>query len=80
MEFTRINAGWPKDRKIVQASAGNTFSLFLTDQGEVYAAGSSECGQLGNGKTGERIHRAGKVVHDIEYPPRESRPHHAGSD
>lgn len=69
-EFTRINAGWPKDAKIVAVSAGHTFSLFLTDAGEVYAAGSSEEGQLGNGKTGERLHKAGKVVFDVENPPR----------
>lgn len=39
--------------KIVQVSTGNTFSLFLSDSGQVYAAGSSEAGQLGNGKTGQ---------------------------
>lgn len=36
-----------------QVSAGHTFSLFLTNTGQVYAAGSSESGQLGNGKTGK---------------------------
>ena len=29
------------------------FSLFLSENGEVYACGSSEAGQLGNGQTGE---------------------------
>jgi alpha-tubulin suppressor-like RCC1 family protein len=52
-DFTRVTGGWPKGTKIVQVSAGNTFSLFLTEGGEIYAAGSSESGQLGNGKTGK---------------------------
>ena len=54
-----------------KVTAGHTFSLFLTDSGQVYAAGSSEYGQLGNGKTGERIVTAGKVGFDVEVPARE---------
>jgi alpha-tubulin suppressor-like RCC1 family protein len=42
-----------QDTHIVSVSAGHTFSLFLTNSGQVYASGSSESGQLGNGKTGE---------------------------
>lgn len=53
-----------------KVSAGHTFSLFLTDSGQVYAAGSSESGQLGNGKTGERLLKAGKIGFDVEVPPR----------
>lgn len=55
---------------IPQVTAGNTFSLFLADSGEVYAAGSSESGQLGNGKTGERLLKAGKTGFDLEVPAR----------
>ncbi|CAD6577989.1 MAG: hypothetical protein TREMPRED_002079 [Tremellales sp. Tagirdzhanova-0007] len=70
--FTKIPGPWSKEpeRRIVQVTAGHTFSLFLTDSGQVYAAGSSEYGQLGNGKTGERIVTAGKVGFDVEVPAR----------
>ena len=40
------------NEKVVAASAGITFSLFLTETGKVYAVGSGEKGQLGNGKVG----------------------------
>ncbi|KAK6909384.1 hypothetical protein I203_103401 [Kwoniella mangroviensis CBS 8507] len=71
-QFTRVTGPWSKDpeNKIVQVTAGHTFSLFLTSTGQVYAAGSSECGQLGNGKTGERIIKNGKVAFDVESPAR----------
>jgi alpha-tubulin suppressor-like RCC1 family protein len=54
-----------------QVSAGSTFSLFLTGSGKVYAAGSSETGQLGNGKTGERIAKSGMIGYDFEAYPSE---------
>nr|XP_019044112.1 hypothetical protein I302_07392 [Kwoniella bestiolae CBS 10118]OCF23042.1 hypothetical protein I302_07392 [Kwoniella bestiolae CBS 10118] len=71
-KLTRVTGPWSKDpeSKITQVSAGHTFSLFLTSTGQVYAAGSSECGQLGNGKTGERIVKNGKVAYDVEVPAR----------
>ncbi|WWC64548.1 uncharacterized protein I303_107158 [Kwoniella dejecticola CBS 10117] len=71
-KLTRVTGPWTKDpeSKIIQVSAGHTFSLFLTSTGNVYAAGSSECGQLGNGKTGERLVKAGKITYDVESPPR----------
>nr|XP_019010360.1 uncharacterized protein I206_04829 [Kwoniella pini CBS 10737]OCF49141.1 hypothetical protein I206_04829 [Kwoniella pini CBS 10737] len=70
--FTKVNGPWTKDpeSKVIQVSAGHTFSLFLTSTGLVYASGSSECGQLGNGKTGERLIKAGKISYDVESPPR----------
>lgn len=37
----------------------------------MYAFGSAEKGQLGNGKTGAHIVQAGKVVFDAETEPRE---------
>ncbi|OCF44659.1 hypothetical protein I317_01546 [Kwoniella heveanensis CBS 569] len=71
-KFTKVTGPWLKDpeAKIIQVTAGHTFSLFLTSTGQVYAAGSSENGQLGNGKTGERLVKAGKVTFDLEVPPR----------
>ena len=51
--FTRINGPWTKDaEKVIAVSTGNMFSLFLTDAGYVYSAGSGEFGQLGHGSTG----------------------------
>ena len=38
----------------------------------MYAFGSAEKGQLGNGKTGEHIVSSGKVEFDAEWEPRES--------
>lgn len=69
----------------MQVATGNTFTLFLTDAGQVYAAGSSEHGQLGNGSTselkrrshqcranspGERIVKGNKLAWDVQTPPR----------
>ncbi|KAI0078717.1 RCC1/BLIP-II [Panus rudis PR-1116 ss-1] len=54
---------------VVQAAAGITFSLILTESGRVYAFGSAEKGQLGNGKTGEHIVTGGKTVFDAEWEP-----------
>ncbi|WRT70196.1 uncharacterized protein IL334_007190 [Kwoniella shivajii] len=70
--FTKVTGPWSKnpESKVIQVTAGNTFSLFLTLTGQVYASGSSECGQLGNGKTGERLVKAGKLTYDVEVPPR----------
>lgn len=56
-----------------QASCGITFTLLLTSTGIVYACGSSEHGQLGNGKTGERIVTGGKLAWDLQEVPSEWR-------
>ncbi|KAK8853246.1 hypothetical protein IAR55_003948 [Kwoniella newhampshirensis] len=71
-KLTPIGGPWTKeaDTEIVQVTAGHTFSLFLTSSGKVYAAGSSECGQLGNGKIGERLVKGGKLAYDVEVPAR----------
>ncbi|KAI9634109.1 regulator of chromosome condensation 1/beta-lactamase-inhibitor protein II [Dioszegia hungarica] len=71
-KWTRITGPWSKqpDVKIVQVTAGHSFSLFLTSTGQIYAAGSSECGQVGSGKTGERLLKGGKIGFDVESPAR----------
>lgn len=55
--FTRIETGaFIKERDpIVAASCGLTFSMLLTQSGKLYTMGSSEKGQLGNGRTGEHF-------------------------
>ncbi|KAI0793742.1 RCC1/BLIP-II [Fomes fomentarius] len=55
--------------KVVTAAAGTTFSLVLTESGRVFAFGSEEKGQLGNGSAGERIVSAGKSAFDYETEP-----------
>jgi alpha-tubulin suppressor-like RCC1 family protein len=53
----------------LKVSAGLTFSLFLIDNGKVYATGSHENGQCGNGVTGARISGPGKTSFDYDdYP------------
>ncbi|KAI6659297.1 hypothetical protein LOD99_14968 [Oopsacas minuta] len=41
--------------KIIDISAGNSHTLFLSDQGYLYACGSNEFGQLGVGNTSDSI-------------------------
>ncbi|KAJ9128152.1 hypothetical protein QFC24_000444 [Naganishia onofrii] len=73
--WTLVKGNWAQDKaKIVQVSCGLTFTLFLADNGWVYASGSSEKGQLGNGKTGERIVSAGKTSFDFEDRPKLIKP------
>ncbi|OJT07597.1 Protein RCC2 -like protein [Trametes pubescens] len=55
--------------KVVQAAAGITFSVVLTESGKVFAFGSEEKGQLANGQAGERIVSAGKSAFDYETEP-----------
>ncbi|TFY68028.1 hypothetical protein EVJ58_g1267 [Rhodofomes roseus] len=54
---------------VVQAAAGTTFSIVATASGKVFAFGSGEHGQLGNGRTGEHIVSAGKTAFDVESEP-----------
>ncbi|KZT36865.1 RCC1/BLIP-II protein [Sistotremastrum suecicum HHB10207 ss-3] len=56
-------------QKVVQVGAGVSFSLALTDEGKVYAFGSAEKGQLGNGKTGEHIATGNKILFDLHSDP-----------
>ncbi|EEB96878.1 hypothetical protein MPER_03907, partial [Moniliophthora perniciosa FA553] len=53
----------------IMASAGISFSLILTRSGKVFALGSAEKGQLGNGATGERITTGNKTAFDIADEP-----------
>ncbi|TFK89603.1 RCC1/BLIP-II [Polyporus arcularius HHB13444] len=55
--------------KVTKAAAGTTFSIVLTESGKVFAFGSEEKGQLGNGQAGERIVSAGKSAFDYETEP-----------
>ncbi|OBZ74133.1 Protein RCC2 [Grifola frondosa] len=57
--------------RVIKAAAGITFSIVLTESGKVFAFGSEEKGQLGNGKAGEHIVSAGKSAFDIEVEPAE---------
>ena len=54
LNFQRVE-GALANEKVVRASAGLTFSLALTESGAVYAMGSAEKGQLGNGRAGEHV-------------------------
>lgn len=57
------------DEQVVKAAAGITFSVVLTKSGKLYAFGSAEKGQLGNGDTGERLATGQRVVFGIETVP-----------
>ncbi|KAI5454507.1 hypothetical protein NCC49_003405 [Naganishia albida] len=73
--WTKVKGKWEQDAaKVVQVSCGLTFTLYLADNGWVYASGSCEKGQLGNGRTGERIVSTGKTAHDFEDQPLLIRP------
>ncbi|KAK0470721.1 regulator of chromosome condensation 1/beta-lactamase-inhibitor protein II [Armillaria novae-zelandiae] len=69
--FKRVPFFGPEEgqEKTIKASAGVTFSCVLTERGKVYAFGSGEKGQLGNGTTGERITTGNKTAFDIIYEP-----------
>ncbi|KAJ7065206.1 regulator of chromosome condensation 1/beta-lactamase-inhibitor protein II, partial [Mycena amicta] len=54
--------------RVVQATAGITFSAVITASGKVFTFGSGEKGQLGNGKTGERIMTGNKLAFDVVDP------------
>ncbi|SGY34856.1 BQ5605_C002g01692 [Microbotryum silenes-dioicae] len=65
--FTRV-LGDLRREKVVAASCGTTFSLFLCKSGRVYAVGTGEKGVLGNGRTGEHI-AASKVLFTEQSEP-----------
>lgn len=67
----RIPGPWERNRTIREVATGQTFSLFLDSAGDVYAAGKSEFGQLGNGTTGELVLRGGKQGFTYQVPPSE---------
>jgi alpha-tubulin suppressor-like RCC1 family protein len=74
--------------RVFKATAGITFSIVLTEQGRrergiyipfqtltfvlVFAFGSGEHGQLGNGRTGEHIITGNKTAYDVHNDPSES--------
>lgn len=68
--WVQVRGPWEADRaKVIQVTAGLTFSLFLADNGWIYASGSHESGQCGNGATGARIIKAGKTAYDNDDRP-----------
>ncbi|GHJ85544.1 hypothetical protein NliqN6_1946 [Naganishia liquefaciens] len=68
--WTAVKGNWIRDgTKIVQVSCGLNFTLYLADNGWLYASGSHEKGQLGNGKTSERIVSTGKTAFGYDDKP-----------
>ncbi|EJC99702.1 RCC1/BLIP-II [Fomitiporia mediterranea MF3/22] len=69
--FTLIRGPWPngEKEKIVKVGAGINFSMLLTESGKLYALGSGEHGQLGNGRTGEHIATGNKTMFDVFSTP-----------
>lgn len=67
LKFQRVE-GALANEKVVKASAGLTFSLALTEDGAVYAFGSAEKGQLGNGRAGEHVANQ-KIIYAVAPSP-----------
>ncbi|PWN48238.1 RCC1/BLIP-II [Violaceomyces palustris] len=69
--FTKIEtAAYIKEKDpVIAVSCGLTFSLILTTSGKVYALGSSEKGQLGNGRTGEHFISGNKLAFNTFTEP-----------
>ncbi|THG93459.1 hypothetical protein EW145_g8369, partial [Phellinidium pouzarii] len=69
--FTLLRGPWPGEvkEKIVKVGAGVNFSILLAESGKVYALGSGEHGQLGNGRTGEHIATGNKIMFDVYSEP-----------
>ncbi|KAI5116931.1 hypothetical protein M0805_005564 [Coniferiporia weirii] len=69
--FTLVRGPWPGGvkEKIVKVGAGVNFSILLAESGKVYAVGSGEHGQLGNGRTGEHIATGNKSMFDVYSEP-----------
>ena len=57
-----------KGDDIVQIACGDAFSLLLNAEGVIYACGTPEHGQLGNGSEGKQIEKR-KEVFAYEYSP-----------
>ncbi|KAI5829310.1 RCC1/BLIP-II [Schizophyllum commune Tattone D] len=70
-KFKRVSVLDREDNEehVVKAAAGISFSVVLTKSGKLYAFGSAEKGQLGNGDTGERLATGQRVVFGIETVP-----------
>lgn len=61
------DGGFDKE-KVIQATAGVSHSLLLTESGKVYAFGTAEKGVLGNGRTGEHIAGSRVIFQTAEEP------------
>merc|ERR1719471_1999532 len=49
------------DKKVVRIAAGQDFSIFLTEEGEVYTCGASDYGQIGHGRGARYVTTPTKV-------------------
>ncbi|KAI8342124.1 regulator of chromosome condensation 1/beta-lactamase-inhibitor protein II [Chlamydoabsidia padenii] len=67
VNFTKVSS--LSEQTIVDVACGSDFSLVLNDKGQVYAFGSQEYGQLGNGKDGQYIKSAGQTSTDPQSEP-----------
>lgn len=59
----------PPGEKATCVGAGAEFSAFACESGAVYAAGSGQYGQLGNGRTGECIESRNRIGFDTVTKP-----------
>lgn len=59
----------PSFEKAICAAAGADFSTFACESGSVYAVGSGQYGQLGNGRTGEFITSGNRIAFDVITTP-----------
>lgn len=59
----------PPSEKATCAGAGAEFSAFACESGTVYAVGSGQYGQLGNGRTGEFISTGNRIAFDVVTSP-----------
>eukprot|EP00934_Nitzschia_sp_Nitz4_P005622 Nitzschia sp. Nitz4//scaffold7_size249615//167735//169435//NITZ4_001191-RA/size249615-processed-gene-0.150-mRNA-1//1//CDS//3329558484//5612//frame0 len=57
----------PKGVVFSRISCGEDFTVALDNEGVLYSTGSSECGQLGNGETGEYFVSANKLAFANAY-------------
>jgi len=59
LKFTLAKGGL-NGQKVIGVGTGRDFSIACTEAGDVYAFGSPEYGQLGNGADGKSLEKAGK--------------------
>eukprot|EP01084_Bolivina_argentea_P179286 309818_1 len=55
------------NEKIIDIKAGQDFTLFLSDNGNVYACGAGDRGQTGQGSSNERFHVTPTLISGVKY-------------